>query len=153
MKWPHFLGGVAILLSGLALEYFFYCNFFQRFGALLVAYTLCLVLIRSKNAEKLRESYSLQQKAEQLPIERAGAAAKTRFGKEVGGQLSEVLGKLQGVVSDGASKQVDTHKRDLAKLTYTELFLGVVGTMVWGFGDIATKLSGFPGGGQCPILV
>lgn len=148
--WFHIVGGMLILSVGLIAEYYFSCNYFQRFGSILVAFALTLVFSRNYFEDELKGFYNLRKKTGQIPIERAAAAAKVKYGK-AGEKIEEALKEVHALLSEEISEQVKTHENSVKYITATEVLLGICGTLVWGFGDLLIFKIGLIPLIRCPI--
>lgn len=133
--WLHVIFGMLILCAGLVAEYHYSCDYFQRFGSVLVIYTLCLVFIRNYVADELNKFYYLQREYKQISLDKTTANAHT-IGSENSIKLAELLKVAKELALEKIDDQIVRHKGSVKFITATEIMLGITGTAVWGFGDI-----------------
>ena len=136
--WFLFLASAAILLAGLFLEIYFNNNFFQRFGSLLVVFALCLVAMRAKAERESIFTDIAKNKFE--PNTLSDAVQRQRDKKEHGESAAVGIAKARRDAYETLSQKSENQLQFVQKITYAEIIIAVVETIVWGFGDCITKL-------------
>lgn len=155
------------LLLGICLDYFYKEEIFQRFGALIVGYAIMhyiqerslrltydhdndVVTRHSKvhnylDFQSIEVLFASEMKEKVISSYMAGMVQATLKSSGASNQ-AELEGRRRGLAIDVICIAFDAkHRRDqafleLRNIERREMFLGVVGTIVWAFGDWAANI-------------
>ena len=125
------------LSTGLLLHYWGFITAFGRSGAILVAVAVSLVYVNHYVSETQSE---LNDRASQLEGVCGDTQDTTNSNTEENWPLSALEGFAQELQKSVKEDQ-DSYNIVYKKLVKAEFLTGVIGTLVWGFGDLLPKFT------------
>ena len=134
--WLLYFICVMVLFFGLALSSLGMSTAFARSGSVLVSISLCFVYINHYMSKEIELKEKIIEKNPHLD---SYSKAKRNLG-QMGADISDEQLHENAL---NVSRVIETSKKNLpelktasSKITAAEFIAGIVGTLVWGFGDI-----------------
>jgi len=120
------LGALSIGIAGLGVDIAFGHDAFARAGSLITAYGIVVAGRELQRSERATARYEGR-------IEKLEAAYLDAIGTETTGVDPEAFSRIAKNFADYRNEHVDK----VGKLLRTEISIVCLGTLIWGFGDLA----------------